>query len=113
MKSVGTEDPDTTAKIAEYFNNAESEWGLDKDTSEAAKKITIDVMTTGFPDKFDGSEEYKHQLAAECLADIFKSNEDLEESSWRWSALNDTLHTVPGFEEPIQELVDVLDEGSP
>ena len=113
ISALGTGDQSTIEAIIKASSQQYPDLGPDPKTIELAKTLAINVVQNGFPSKLDSPEDAEHQLAAEWLALAFRLPDGVVASAWRWSAFYDTLHTVPGFEEPIQEIIDYLDEGRP
>lgn len=79
---------------------------------EAGRDLAHRVIDHGLP-KHCGQEELRHRLAAEWLTTVFRIPGSCDTQDWRWQSFYDTLHTVPGFSDPIPEIVSILDEGRP
>lgn len=115
LLGVGSGDPSIKSAIDEEFardtvgHEADSEWHRE---FELGRRLAHQVIDQGFPE-LSGEEQLRHRVAAEWLTTVFRVPGYCEARDWRWRAFYDTIHTVPGFGDPIAEVVDFLDEGRP
>lgn len=109
----GTDDDSVHSAIDEYFERLT--WRCERGDAEwtAGRNLAHHVIESGFPKRESNQESFCHRFAADSLASVFAIPGHCDDAEWRWSAFYDTLHTVPGFTDPIARYVDILDEGRP
>lgn len=77
------------------------------------RELAHRVIDHGSPETIPATEELRHRLAAEWLIQACRIPGYCDAQVWRWAAFYDTIHSIPGFEDPIVDLVHFLDEGRP
>lgn len=111
--AYGTDDASVHDAIDNYFSHLT--WQCEHGSAEwtAGRQIAHQAIEHGFPARKPIRESFRHRFAAESLAISFAIPGSCDDVDWRWQAFYDTLHTVPGFPDPITQYINFLDIGRP